>query len=383
MPLFKRFRPRVQTNKGDQSKNSTLEGVDSTFSLYACALSLSHDDEVWKCQFSPVNDTILLTTTYGKVTLWNLETSTPLAEVIGADGYCSATFSPDGKSIACSFGDNQISIGAVDKNLKKLKKIKPPHEIAFGNSTRALQYFGNDLLVSASWDSHVRVWKIKKGKLAASTDVCEFYKQPVKQGLWWCCPSPDGSILAIATSTSDIYLIEADSLALRATLSGHESDVYHCEFSRRHGHKVLLSGSKDGTVRIWDTDVGKCARVHETGFPVKACLLSEDGTLLAAGGDAFQVILLDPDTGTTIYSLKLDDESFHHAVFGLSMARSGRYLAAAYTDSKVRVWRLADRRTLKHQCRLFIRALVAEPQLGHLPVDYSLKCYLQFSFDCP
>ncbi|XP_065830847.1 WD repeat-containing protein 5-like [Oscarella lobularis] len=391
MPLFKRNAPKAepQSSAGELSLPPGLP--------YSCVLTLNHndDDEVWTCKFSPVDDRLLLTTTYGKVTLWNLGTSpttTRLAEIVGEDGYCSATFSPDGKSIACHFGNNRVTVGTIDakKPLKKLKKFKPSHEIDFGNTIRSLEYGAqSNLLISASWDGQVILWKADKGKLISSIDICQYYKKRRSEthgsGLWSCSLSRDESLLAAASSTSEIYLIDSQTLVLKSTLTGHDSDVYHCEFGQRHAHQVLVSGSKDGTVRIWNVDVAgnsKCARVHETGFPVKYCLLSKKGNILAAGGDAFQVLLLDPYSGETIRSLKLDDDAFHHAVHSMSITESERYLAVAYTDSKVRVWQLAKRVTsLKNKCRLILRSLVDESNIGRLPISEHLKCYLQYLFD--
>ena len=61
----------------------------------------------------------------------------------------------------------------------------------------------------------------------------------------------------------------------RRVLSGHERAVISLSLTKNG--KVLLSGSEDGCVRIWDVETGQCLRVIHSakGAPVKALLAVE------------------------------------------------------------------------------------------------------------
>jgi hypothetical protein len=69
------------------------------------------------------------------------------------------------------------------------------------------------------------------------------------------------------------------------TLEGHNDNIYTCAFSR--DGDTLLSGSDDGTVRLWDAQARTCTRVltlHESGraMMVTGCAFSACGCMLAS-----------------------------------------------------------------------------------------------------
>ena len=68
------------------------------------------------------------------------------------------------------------------------------------------------------------------------------------------------------------------------TLEGHGSAVLACGFSP--DGSLLVSGSGDHTLKLWEVRSGKCLRTlegHSGG--VSACGFSPDGRLLVSGAD--------------------------------------------------------------------------------------------------
>lgn len=71
--------------------------------------------------------------------------------------------------------------------------------------------------------------------------------------------SPDGSIIATASSDHTIKIWEAASGKMIHSLEGHNESVSAIEFSR--DGKLLVSASTDNTVRIWDVFSGSTVKV--------------------------------------------------------------------------------------------------------------------------
>jgi WD40 repeat protein len=107
--------------------------------------------------------------------------------------------------------------------------------------------------------------------------------------------SPNALYLAIAKeSTVEITHMDSDQVH---TLRGH-SDKVNCFDFRHSATMQLVSGSRDGTIKVWDLDTYTCAQTllgHESSV---ICLAScqGQGPLISVSDDAtikFGILLLD------------------------------------------------------------------------------------------
>ena len=99
--------------------------------------------------------------------------------------------------------------------------------------------------------------------------------------------------------------------------------------------KKLASGSKDKTIRLWDTDTNEelaILRKH-TGW-TNALAFSPNGKKLASGSTDKTVHLWDTDTGELIATLN----GHLNSIAALSFSPGGKTLASASTDGTIKFW---------------------------------------------
>jgi WD40 repeat protein len=152
---------------------------------------------------------------------------------------------------------------------------------------------------------------------------------------------------------------------LRAKLREHAGAAYSLSFSP--DGKTLASGSRDGTVKLWDVASGKLAATLQ-GHPgsVWALAFSPDGRVLVAGSGRF-----DPKRQQYVSGeLKVWDVAKRHLketveghakmVNAVAFSPNGKLLVSASDDSSVKLWNVAEGTLRPRQVVYDGRAIPAE-----------------------
>jgi WD40 repeat protein len=149
--------------------------------------------------------------------------------------------------------------------------------------------------------------------------------------------SPDGQVLASASSDQTVRLWQVSDGTLLRILEGHTEWVESVAFSP--DGQTLASGSGDATVRLWRVSDGDPLRTLEGHtLPVRSVAFSPDGQTLASASSDQTVRLWRVLDGSLLRTL----EGHTEGVESLAFSPDGQTLASGSGDSTVRLWRVSD-----------------------------------------
>ena len=114
---------------------------------------------------------------------------------------------------------------------------------------------------------------------------------------------------------------------------GHE-EVVNCLDVARRGTEMLLSGSDDGTIGIWDPRQKAAVDYIETQYPITAVALAEQGHEIYSGGIDTDIKVWDARKKEVIYTLKGHNDT----ITSLEVSPDSQYLLSNSHDSTVRTF---------------------------------------------
>jgi Prp8 binding protein len=198
-------------------------------------------------------------------------------------------------------------------------------------------------LASAGRDRQVLVWDIFSPQ-CRNLGVCKGHKNAIIDLKWdseledqFACKQPP----RIHTCSADKTLITWDTVDFSRIRSykGHTDIVNSVDCSYKTGgfsgtQDLLVSGSDDGTVKIWDFRDSKYMRSFNVGYQVMSVAFSKNNDLLFFGGLDNSIRAVNLRTNSIEYSLLGHTDT----VTGLALSHKGDYLLSNGMDNTVRLW---------------------------------------------
>ncbi|KAK9477492.1 WD40-repeat-containing domain protein [Lipomyces japonicus] len=167
-----------------------------------------------------------------------------------------------------------------------------------------------------------------------------------------------GAILDLAFSRDSKYVYSASTDATLGVFdvesgtrirkhTGHE-DVVNTIDRVRRGNELLVSGSDDGTIGLWDPRVKLAIDYMQTDFPILAVAFGELGSQIFSAGIDHQIKVWDVRQRASVaYTLSGHSDS----VTSLAVSPDAQFLVSQSMDNTVKTWD--------------VRPFAAEPRLQH------------------
>ena len=154
--------------------------------------------------------------------------------------------------------------------------------------------------------------------------------------------SPDGNTLVTGSYDGTVRLWNvAAGRQVGAPLTGHDDRVYSVAFSP--DGKVVASGADDGMVRLWDVATHRQVGAPLTGHDgeIYSVAFSPDGKTLATGADDGMVRLWDVATHRQVGAPLTGHDG---EIRSVAFSPDGKTLATGADDGTVRLWDVATQR---------------------------------------
>ena len=216
-------------------------------------------------KWSPSSDKLSATSNNGIVAIWDLSLNGVLTEVstgIGEQILWDIAWSPDERFLGVGSEDGKVYV--IDTNKAMVTQTFVEH----ANQVTSIDWASNDILISGSWDSTIRVWNAKLGKQVNK-------------------------------------------------LTGHSSAITSIQWNSKKDQ--LISSSKDGVIRSWTLQHSRSSGVlsRNSRWMWDAIWLSDSNTIIAAGderhlelvvGSGQPIQLSQFENRTAITRVRLDAE---------------------------------------------------------------------------
>jgi WD40 repeat protein/DNA-binding SARP family transcriptional activator len=291
----------------------------------------------------------------GTLRLWDLETGQTLRQFVGHEGavYCVDISSDCGNPLAAGY---LALSGSADHSLI-LWDIETGNMIHhFGGQSSTYTHQDLDLYtpqivghqgpvwdvaispagriaMSVSEDQYAILWDLETGELVREYQI-------LKSGLFSAGFIPNGRLAVLGTLDGRVALLNPYYGQTEREFLGHQGRVLALDVSA--DGKSVLSGSDDGSLRLWDLSNG--AEVRQLWFPNSGASLdlSPDGKLGLVAHWSGDISLWDYTTGQEIRRLVGHTEMPYAGVkFGpdgrIAISGSGDIFGVAQ-DKTLRVW---------------------------------------------
>ncbi len=233
--------------------------------------------------FSPDGALLAATSDDGRITIWDVQDSTPVRVLLAASGNAGgAAFSPDGRRFAAgSFKTIQI----WDTHTWLIKNTLTGH-----NNVVWRLVFTKDgrFLASASTDQTILVWDVMHFQGGDQQKPARTLRSPT---YWVRSPAyaPDGKMIAAGSGDGVVYVWDAANGKRLLTLKGEQGFIWDVTFSPTGDR--LAAAAEDGSIVLWEVKNRRMLRKWQMDSALHTLLFDPTNPVIIAGAQNGKILL--------------------------------------------------------------------------------------------
>ena len=279
------------------------------------------------------------------------------------------------RDLALSSDEKLLATGSKDKKVKVWSMPELDLVACLEGHYRnvmGVQWLDESRLVSTSLDQTVKVWSVPE-QIEVMSLTTESAVRPLSI-------SSSQVFLAVGLGDGSVSMIDVFSLTRIASLCGHTRFVTSLCFHPSTEH-ILLSGSADRTIRVWDVVNQSCLRIlHSYTLTVRSFSFAPDASFFISGSDDSRI--LKWKTGSVMQSSEIDP--FHPSLAWSVAHCIGRQLMVKVVDGKqVHVMNIDGHNTVRvveEESHIHSLAISADDSLVACSTPKSTKIYSSSDF---
>ncbi|KAK4084075.1 hypothetical protein Purlil1_10419 [Purpureocillium lilacinum] len=199
-----------------------------------------------------------------------------------------------------------------------------------------------NLIASGSMDRSILLWRTYGD--CENYGLLKGHKGAVLDLQW----SRDSEILYSASADTHLASWDLTSGARIRRYIGHEEVINTMDVSKR-GEELLVSGSDDSTIGIWDPRTKNAVDYIETDFPITAVAISQAGNEIFSGGIDNDIRVWDLRKKSVVYSMLGHSDT----VTSLRVSPDSQSLLSYAMDATVKTWDIRPFAPTERQIRTF------------------------------
>ncbi|KAK9667397.1 hypothetical protein RND81_14G253300 [Saponaria officinalis] len=320
--------------------------------LVCCRTLQGHTGKVYSLDWTPEKNRIVSASQDGRLIVWNALTSQKTHAIkLPCAWVMTCAFSPTGQSVACGGLDSVCSIFNLNSPTDRDGNL-PVSKTLSGHKgyISSCQYVPDEdnHLITSSGDQTCILWDISTG-LRTSVFGGEFQSGHTSDVLSVSISNVSSRMFVSGScdGTARLWDTRVASRAVR-TFYGHEGDVNVVKFfpdGNRFG-----TGSDDGTCRLFDIRTGHQLQVYfqqhgENDVPqVNTISFSASGRLLFAGYSNGACYVWDTLLARVVLDLRSLHDSHRGRITSLGLSADGSALCTGSWDSNLKIWAFGGHR---------------------------------------
>jgi WD40 repeat protein len=268
----------------------------------------------------------------GDVAIWNLHDGTEISRFeTGGGPIRSIAFSSDRLKLAAASTDRSISVWELENRIQLYKLMKHSMNI------NKIQFSPDgDYVISSGDDFHVLMWDMKTGELANDYLAAQKVND--------LDISADAVTLVLAMNDATIEIWDLITGKKVNTISDPKIVTPFSYVKFLPNNQLILTGSADGYVRIWNTQsrgkIWETPTEQKGRAPVQTISVSNDGS---------RFVVTFKDGLSEIWSINSQTKEFstqfnHAEVARFAISPNDQLLAVQYGSSSVELWSIANAR---------------------------------------